>query len=111
MKKISGKRRNELVKSYIQKVKYLQDKKYYKTNKVSCAAWDSWAATGKAGSCSICHIGYYNYTLHNKRSTTTKNYGLFSHKHSNWAFQEYGKFCCECYNEILKQCNYEFKQY
>src|ERR1700727_3225197 len=51
--------------------KFLSDPKYYKNNYWSWAAWDSWAAKGKAGSCP-CGCGYYNATLCNKRAKTNK---------------------------------------
>lgn len=93
------------VKHLIEGKKFLKDAKYYKTNKVSCAAWDSWAARGQAGGCDTCNIGHHNYSLHNKR---------YSKGHSGkgaWSWNTFGKLCSECYEELEKQVKYKFIKY
>jgi len=95
------------VKEFIKLKKILREKKYYKTNKVSCAHFGSWAAQGKAGGCFICNNNYYNYTLHNRRFSTRSA----TQKVSSWSFIEFGNLCSECYSELEKQCNYIFEKY
>jgi len=60
-------RHNHWLQEYCRTNKFLADSKYHKNNRWSNAAWDSWAAQGKAGSCP-CGCGYYNSTLTNKRA-------------------------------------------
>lgn len=106
MKNINNKTREKRISNFIRSIKYLYNKKYYKINKVSCAAWDSWAAQGKAGGCRICNNNFYNKTLHNKRASTRKN----GYK-SDWVFNHFGHLCDECYDELEKQLDYEFIKY
>ena len=107
MKEILQKTREERVKSFISRYKFLSNSKYYKTNKVSSAAWDSWAAQGKAGGCYVCNVKHYNYSIKNKRYTTTKG-----GKGHNWSFQDIGKgICSKCYEEVERQCSFKFIKY
>ncbi len=105
--KILQKTREQGVRDFIKRWKYLANPKYFKTNKISAAHWESWAAQGKAGGCCICNVGHYNYSLHNKRYTTTAG-----GKGQSWSFQQMGRgVCSECYTEIEKQCNYSFTKF
>lgn len=79
------------IKKYIAGNKYLNDSKYYKNNRWSLAAWDSWAAEGKAGGCCTCNNNYYNGTLVNTRA---------SH---DWCKQVSGSFCHDCIQKIIKE--------
>ena len=104
VKEITEKTRESRVKNFIGRYKFLSNPKYFKSNKVSTAAWDSWAARGQAGGCTICNVKHHNYTFHNKRFTTTSN----SSKGRGWSWQRFGEVCSTCYSEIEKQCNYKF---
>ena len=106
-KQISEKTREKRVSDFIKRYKFLYDKKYYKTNKVSCAHYESWAAQGKAGGCSICNTKHYNYTIHNKR--WTKKYKESTN--TSWSFNGMGNLCTFCYYEVEKQCDYGFVKY
>lgn len=106
-KEIAQSTREQRIKRFIASRKFLSNSKYHKTNKISCAHFESWAARGQAGGCRLCNCGHYNYTIHNKRYTTTS-------RNSNrmvWHYAAIGKLCSECYAEVEKQCNYEFKKY
>ena len=102
MKKKKETTRKQRIKAFIERCKFFKEHKYFKNNKVSCAAYDSWAARGQAGGCDICKKESYNYSLHNKRNT-----GI--HKH--WAFGDLAHLCEECYIELESQCNYKFIKY
>lgn len=102
MKELKQETIEQRIRYFIKKIKFLSNIKYYKNNRVSCAAYDSWAARGQAGGCRICNSNCYNYTLHNNRNTG---------KHKHWHFNEFGKICSRCYTELEKQCNYKFKKY
>lgn len=94
------------VAEIISKSKFLCDTKYYKTNKTSIAAWDSWAARGQAGGCGCCDIGHYNCTIYNTRNSRNKK-GMGS-----WSWNKVSpNLCSACYAELLKQVNYKFKTY
>lgn len=97
----------KIVKKFIQNTKILRDRKFYKTNKVSLAAYDSRAAIGLAGGCNICKAKHYNATFHNKTFTTMKG----DKRSREWYWQEFGKVCEECLEEIEKQCDYKFIKY
>lgn len=105
MKAIKQETRIKNVSDLVLKCKFLRDNKYFKNNKVSMAAWDSWAASGQAGGCDTCNVGHHNYGLHNKR---------FSKGHKGdgaWSWNEFGRLCSECYSELEKQVKYEFVKY
>ena len=106
-REIKRETREQRVKSFIKEYKFLSDKKYYKTNKVSVAAYDSWAARGQAGGCRLCNCKSYIYNIHNKRYTTIER-----EKGRAWHWQEIGgNLCSPCYQEVEKQCNYEFERF
>jgi len=105
-KEILQKTREQWVKSFIQSIKFLDDKKYHKNIKVSCAAWDSWAARGQAGGCRICNAGHYNYSFQQTRRTT-----ISGNKPKVYHWNEFGKVCSSCFDEIEKQCNFNFKKF
>jgi hypothetical protein len=106
-KEIKPETRIQRVRDFISKYKFLSDKKYYKTNKVSVAAYDSWAAQGQAGGCCLCPVTNYFYGIHNKRYTT-----IGKNKGRAWSWQEIGgNLCSGCYDEIEKQCNYKFEKF
>ena len=106
VKEILQKTRESRVKNFIGRWKFLSNSKYFSTNKVATAAWDSWAARGQAGGCQICGVKHHNMSFHNKRFTTTKG-----SKGRGWCWQEFGEVCSTCYVEIEKQCNYKFITY
>lgn len=95
----------ERIKLIIEHNKFLKKSKYYKNNYWSLAAWDSWAAQGKAGSCS-CGCGYYNSSLHNKRFSTSKG----GKNTSNYHFVGLN-VCYDCEILIEKEINYKFKRH
>ncbi len=99
-KERNEKRLDELVK----KNRFLRDQKYYKNNHWSWAAWDSWAAQGKAGSCG-CGCGYYNGTLRNSRKTT----GVGGQK--SWLPEVSPKLCYDCVQGIEKRINHTFQKH
>jgi hypothetical protein len=108
VKDISQKTRESRVKNFIGRLKFLSNPRYFKTNKVSSAHWESSAAQGKAGGCYLCPANYYIYTFHNKRYTTTNQ----SYKGKEFYWQNIGgKLCDTCYYEIEKQCNYKFDKW
>ncbi len=102
-KEILQKTRESRVKSFIERYKFLSDKKYFKDIRVSVAAYDSWAALGSAGSCEISGTSHYFYGFQHKRFTTKS--GQKSHE-AHW--NSWGKICSPCYDEIEKQCDYKF---
>jgi hypothetical protein len=111
MKQISQETRAKRISKLIASTKFLSNPKYYKTNKVSCAAWDSWAAQGKVGGCSICNTNHYNFNIHNTRHNHAP-FIIFSTTKKHWPSVNIGgKLCSNCYNEVEKQCNYVFKKY
>jgi len=95
--------RESRVKHFIDRIKFLVNPKHYKNIKVSWASYESWAAQGQAGGCCICNVGHYNCSFQHKRFTTKK--GQKPHKY-HW--NEFGKICSACFDEVEKQCNYKF---
>lgn len=94
------KRLDELVKSN----KFLADPKYYKNNYWSTAAWDSWAAQGKAGSCG-CGCGFYNAGLANKRRQTVKG------GRKDVCKRVVEKLCSDCVHGIEKRIGVTLKRH
>ncbi len=92
------------IEKYIEGNKYLNDKKYFKTNQWSMAAWDSWAAQGQCGGCAFCRSKGYIATLRNTRATTAKR------KQSNFCKQVSVKFCSDCLSRIIKVLGINFKR-
>jgi hypothetical protein len=104
VKEITQKTREQRIRTLIASSKFLNNTKYFKTNKVSVAAYDSWAARGQVGGCSKCNSKSYIYTIHNKRLTKSSN--VFG---GSWSSRDIGGHLCEeCYKEVEKQCNYKF---
>lgn len=107
IKEIKQETRISRVKDFIAQYKFLSDSKYYKTNKVSVAAYDSWAAQGQAGGCCLCPATNHHYGIHNKRYTT-----MGKEKGRGWSWQKIGgDLCSACYDEIEKQLNYKFNKW
>lgn len=102
LKPITPETREKRIRDLIAGCKFLSNPKYHKTNKISCAAWDSWAAQGTAGGCHVCNVGHYNYSFHNKRHPG---------KRSHWTWNEMFNLCGGCYSELEKQVNYTFEKY
>ena len=94
-------KREKIIKDLINSLRYLNNPKYHKNNFWSIAAWDSWAAQGKAGSCS-CGCGYYNGSLCNTRRHTERGGGVEHCKHVR------EKFCNSCINLIENKVNVKF---
>ncbi len=90
--------------------KFLREPKYYKNNYWSWAAWDSWAAKGKAGSCG-CGCGYYNGTLHNKRAATRKGRNYDFDRGKRWPVDISSNLCYDCVNRIEEKINFKFKKH
>lgn len=86
----------------VQSNKFLREQKYYKGNYWCWAAYDSWAAQGKAGSCG-CGCGYYNVSLRNNRRTTLRGGRNDTMKYV------LEKLCSNCSTEIEKRLNTKFK--
>ena len=95
-------RKNKWVK-LIDRIKFLNDSKYYKNNIWSLADWDSWAAQGKCGYCQCCFKDGYNASLENKRYTG-KN-----HCSTNWKGNTIVKVCYDCKNKIEEIIGYKFE--
>jgi len=83
--------------------RYLREPKYHKNNFWSMAAYDSWAAQGKAGSCG-CGCGYYNHSLCNTRKNTQKGGGKEFCKHVA------ERFCSDCVNGIEERLQTKFRR-
>ena len=113
MKEILQQTREKRIKDFISSHKFLSNSKYYKTNKVSVAHYESWAAQGKAGGCRICNANHYNYTIHNKRYTTPigGEHTICRTKGNAWIWQKIGNLCSKCYEEVEKQCSFNFTKY
>lgn len=92
-------RRFRSVVAAIEKNKFFNDSKYWKNNYWSWAAWDSWAAQGKAGGCSTCRENYYIATLANTRAN------------NKFCKQVSGHFCNACVDEIEKVIKRKFKRH
>ena len=93
------------IQDYISNNKYLSDPKYFKNNYWSMAAWDSWAAKGQAGGCSICNNNFYNASLRNKRANTTHG-----GQNKRWHVEVSSNVCSECVKRIEINLNVEFKR-
>lgn len=98
-------RRDKSLTDLIARIKFLRDTKFYKNNYWSWAAWDSWAAQGKAGGCSCCHNDYYNGSLRNKRAHTKRG-----GRNEKWAVDVSPNLCYDCVTEIHKKINTEFQK-
>lgn len=94
-------RRDKILSTLLQENKYLREPKYYKNNEWSWAAWDSWAAKGKAGSC-ICGCGYYNATLHNRRKNTDKG------GKKSWLREVSPHLCSDCVKIVENKTGISF---
>lgn len=100
-------KRIKLSDDLIQKNKYLRNPIHYKNNYWCWAAWDSWAAQGKAGSCR-CGCGYYNGTLKNKRTKTYKNRdGRFE----KYPLEVSPDLCSDCIHIIEEKIKTKFKRH
>ena len=84
------------------KNKYLANPVHHKNNYWSWAAWDSWAAQGKAGSCG-CGCGHYNGTLKNKRAKTNKG-----GENDKYSVDVSSKLCYDCVGGIEKRLGIRF---
>lgn len=98
-------RQEKSIASLIENNKYLKEEKYWKNNYWSWAAWDSWAATGKAGGCGCCSNNYYNGTLCNTRTTTKKG------GREDICKQVSVHLCYDCITLVQKKINHEFKRH
>ena len=87
------------IKKMIASNKFFNDSKYYKNNKWSMAAWDSFAATGKAGGCFTCNNKFYNGTLANTRAS----HDFCKHVSEN--------FCNKCIVKIEKELGVRFNEF
>lgn len=102
-KEIKQTTREQRVKVFISKWKFLSNPKYYKNIDMSWAAYDSFAAKGQAGNCNICGIGHYNCSFRHKRFTTK-----MGERPQEYHWNEFGNICSACFGEVEKQCNYKF---
>lgn len=96
-------KREKLLDDIVLSNRYLREPKYYKNNYWSMAAWDSWAAQGKAGSCR-CGVGHYNASLCNTRRHTKRGGGIEHCKHVMESF------CYDCVSGITKRLKIEFRK-
>lgn len=105
--------RPKSVEKYILGNKFLREPKHYKNNYWSWAAWDSWAAQGKAGGCGCCSEGSYNGTLKNKRAKTYKGktYHGQIRPPEKYPIDVSRNLCSDCIYEIHKQIGVEFKKH
>lgn len=94
-------RLDELVKTN----KYLAMSVHHKNNYWSWAAWDSWAAQGKAGSCG-CGCGHYNGTLKNKRAKTERG-----GKNEKYPVDVSRNMCSDCVRGIEKRLGVSFPRH
>jgi hypothetical protein len=101
---LKAERHLKWLQNYTVSNKYLADPKYYKNNYWSWAAWDSWAAKGKVGSCP-CGCGHYNATLCNTRSKTAR--GGREDVCKNVSVH----LCSECVFKIEKIVNHKFERH
>lgn len=98
-------RRDKFLSSYVQSNKYLRNSVHYKNNYWCWAAWDSWAAQGKAGSCP-CGCGYYNGSLKNKRRKTHRG-----GRNEKYPLECSHNFCYDCVNIIEEKINHKFPRH
>lgn len=104
---IKDDKRPKTVADYIKTNKFLRDPIHYKHNYWSWAAWDSWAAQGKAGCyCGICGNQFYNGTLKNKRAKQMRGYKTAEKYPVNVSRNA----CSYCVREIEIQLGVEFKK-
>lgn len=96
--------REEIVSKLVKENKFIRESKFYPQNYWSWAAWDSWAAQGKAGSCP-CGCGYYNGTLKNKRAKTNRG-----GRNEDWPVDVSPKLCYDCVELIHKKIGTTFKK-
>jgi hypothetical protein len=89
------------VKGKIDKIKFLNDPKYFKNNYWDIAHFESWAANGKAGGCHCCNNNYYNASLHNKRHNDKHS------SHGNWR-KCIMKVCGDCKRIFEEKIGAEF---
>lgn len=95
-------RNEEYLDRLVLKNKYLANPIHHKNNYWCWAAWDSWAAQGKAGSCA-CGCGYYNGTLKNQRAKTKKG-----GRNDKYPMEVSGHMCSTCINGIEKRLGINF---
>jgi len=96
-KEIAQNTRENWVKRFIERNKFLSNPKHYKNILISSAAYDSFAAKGQAGSCEICGIGHYNCSFQHKRFTTKNR-----NKSCEYHWNDFGEICSACFDEIEK---------
>lgn len=89
------------IEKHIQNNKFLANPKYYKNNYWSVAHFQSWAARGQDGGCTLCKAKHYNATLCNKRAT---------HGGRNITKSLKGKYCDKCFKAIEEKLNIKFKR-
>lgn len=99
-------RREKQISSLVVENKYFSNPIHHKNNYWSWAAWDSWAAQGKAGGCGYCANKHYNATLKNKRAKT-KSGG----NNEQWPVDCSRNICYECVKLVEKNIGVEFKRY
>ena len=92
------------IQNYIEINKFLREPKYFKNNYWSMAAWDSWAAQGKAEGCYTCSNQYYNGHLRNKRACTKRG-----GESSKYKVDISAQFCDACINRIHNILNTKFR--
>jgi len=96
-------RNEKRISDLIQGVKFLRDRKFYKTNFWSIAHFQSWARQGKVGSCA-CGVGHYYGSLCNTRRHTRKGGSVEHCKHV------VEKLCGDCIKAIETKLGVEFKR-
>jgi hypothetical protein len=89
------------VQGEIDKIKFLNDPKYFKNNYWNIAHFESWAARGQDGGCQNCNNHYYNASLYNKRHNNKHS------SHGNWR-QEIVKICYSCKKIFEEKIGVEF---
>ena len=102
-------RTDKWISEIIQSNKFLRAPKFYQNNYWSWAAWDSWAAQGKAGSCG-CGCGYYNATLKNKRAATEKG-GKHWSSGKKYPVDISRHLCSDCVRKIEIKIEYNFQRH
>ena len=104
-KEITDKTRSSRVSAFIGRSKFFKPKQF-KNTVCYWAAYDSWAARGQAGGCLLCSAKHYNCSFQEKRRTT-----LSGQKPHEYHWNEFGKICTACFEEIEKQLNYKFTKF
>lgn len=97
-------RRDKSVTDLINRVKWLSDPKFYKTNYWSMAHFQSWAVQGKAGGCCACHNDYYAGSLCNTRRRTRKG------GHEEVCRHVVERLCSDCIKLIEDKLKVTFKR-